>query len=431
MYHFIGIKGSGMSGLAVVMKQLGYDVEGSDYGKHFFTEENLISNGINVFEFDSSNIRDDMIIVRGNMFDETNEEVSEAINRNLEIYTYQEMVSKITSCFNLIAVSGCHGKTTTSSLLSHVLDSNYLIGDGSGGIGSNNYFVLEACEYKRHFLNYNPNYVIITNIDLDHVDYYDSIDDVIDAYQEFSDKANIVLACGDCENARKIDSDKIFFYGIGENNYFRAKNIEYYQNGLSFDLYVDNIYEHHFVLPFYGKHMVLNTLAVISVCYLEKIDLDDIYCKLISFKGAKRRFSEVKVLDNVVIDDYAHHPNEIKATIQAARQKYPNKKLVAVFEPHTFSRTLKFCKEIAFELDKSDYVYVMDIYKSRENPEDFNGVDCFLIIDNLKSGEYLKYGDFSGLINHHDSVLLFMSPNDLRNFEEEYIMEYGKRFDKS
>lgn len=431
MYHFIGIKGSGMSALAVIMKQLGYNVQGSDYKKHYFTEENLIKNKIKILEFNKDNIKENMIIIKGNTFDETNEEVKEALKKNLKIYTYQEIVAKITNKFNLIAVSGCHGKTTTSALLAHVLNSNYLIGDGSGEIKNSNYFVLEACEYKRHFLNYNPNYIIITNIDLDHVDYYKNIEDIIDAYQEFTNKSNIVLACGDDKKTKKIKSKKIYYYGIQDNNYFQAKNIEYYKNGSSFDLYINNIYKYHFDLPFYGKHMIENTLAVIGICYLENIDLEKINDKLMTFKGAKRRFSETRVLDNIIIDDYAHHPNEIKATIEAVKQKYPEKNLITIFEPHTFSRTIKFSGEIADELNKSDYTYIMDIYKSREQQKDYPNIDSNIIISKLKNGEYLSKNNINILTKYNNAVLLFMSPNDLKELEENYKKEYISKFDKS
>ena len=430
MYHFIGIKGSGMSALAIIMKQLGHEVQGSDYEKHYFTEEELIKNNIKILKFDKNNINKNLIIIKGNTFDETNEEVKEAIKQKIKIYTYQEIVEKITNNYNLIAVSGCHGKTTTSSLLAHVLDSNYLIGDGRGKIKNNNYFVLEACEYKRHFLKYNPNYIIITNIDLDHVDYYKNINDIIDAYQEFSNKANTILACGDNKYTKQIKAKTIYYYGIEDNNYFQAKNIEYYKNGLSFDLYINRNYKYHFDLPFYGKHMIENTLAVIGICYLEKISLDKVNEKLLTFKGAKRRFTETKILDNIIIDDYAHHPNEIKATIEAARQKYPGKELIAIFEPHTYSRTKMFYKEIAKELNKADYAYVMDIYKSREKQENYPEINSDLIIRNLKTGKYLEKNNIKSLIKHNNSVLLFMSPNDLKTLENNYKKEYLKQFDK-
>lgn len=426
MHHFIGIKGSGMSGLAIIMKKLGYDVEGSDYEKHYFTEENLIKNNIKILEFNKENIKDDMIIVKGNTFNEENVEVKEAIKKNLKIYTYQEMVNIITNKYNLIAVSGCHGKTTTSSMLSHVLDSNYLIGDGSGDINDSEYFVLEACEYKRHFLKYNPKTIIITNIDLDHVDYYKNIEEVIKAYQEFANIAKTIIACGDNTYTKEIKHNNIYYYGTNENNYFHAKNIKYNEEGITFDLYINKEYKYNFKLPFYGTHMLLNTLAVISGCYLEKINLKQIEQKLKTFKGAKRRFKETKVLDNIVIDDYAHHPNEIKALIEATKQKYKDKKIIAIFEPHTYSRTKEFYKEISNELNKIDYSYVMDIYPSREKQKDYEGITSDLIIDELKNSEQLKKEEINKLLKHHNSVLLFMSPNDLTEFEITYIEKYKR-----
>ena len=428
MYHFIGIKGSGMSGLAVVMKQLGYDVQGSDYDKHYFTEENLIKNNVKILNFNKNNIKDNMIIIKGNTFNEQNEEVIEAKKKKLLIYTYQEMVSIITSKYNLIAISGCHGKTTTSSMLAHVLNSNYLIGDGSGKVNNSNYFVLEACEYKRHFLKYNPNYIIITNIDLDHIDFFKNIDDIFEAYKDFSKIGNTIIACGDNKYARKIKHNKIYYYGVGEDNYFKAKNIRYTRYGIQFDLYVDNTYQYSFDFPFFGSHMLLNSLAVISLCYLENIKLSKIDEKLKTFKGAKRRFSETKVLDNIIIDDYAHHPNEIKCLIEAVKQKYPNKSIIGIFEPHTFSRTKKFYNEIAQELNKLNYSYIMDIYPSREKKEDYIGITSKLIIDNLKNGEFLKKEEISKLLEYHNSILLFMSPNDLTNLEKQYIEKYKNLF---
>ena len=421
MYHFIGIKGSGMSSLAVIMKQLGYNVEGSDYEKHYFTEQGLIENNIKIKNFNKNNIKENMIIIKGNTFNEENEEVKEAIKKNLKIYTYQEMVSIITNNYNLIAVSGCHGKTTTSSMLAHILKSNYLIGDGSGKIENNNYFVLEACEYKKHFLEYNPKSIIITNIDLDHVDYYKNIQEMIEAYQEFINKGTRIIV-HDEENTKKLKHKNIYYYGLKEEDYFQAQNIEYKKEGISFDLYIKKEYKYHFNLPYYGQHMVLNTLAVIGTCYLENIELDKINERLKTFKGAKRRFKETKVQDNIIIDDYAHHPNEIKALIEGAKQKYPEKKLIGIFEPHTYTRTQKFKDQISEELNKCDYTYVMEIYPSREKQEDYKDITSSIIINKLKKGK--KYENIKELLQYNNSVLLFMSPNDLTNLEEEYKKEY-------
>ena len=431
MYHFIGIKGSGMSSLAILMKKLGYNVQGSDYDKHYFTEEGLIKNDIKILSFKKENIKENMIIIKGNMFNEENIEVKEAINKQLVIYTYQEMISEIIKNFNVIAVSGCHGKTTTSSLLAHVIDANYLIGDGSGGCSNNNFFVLEACEYKRHFLSYYPNYTIITNIDLDHVDYYKNIDDVINAYSEFIKQSNIIIACGDDQNIKKLTHTNMYFYGIDKSNYFQARNIKYYELGIAFDFYIKDKYIYNFELPFYGKHMVLNSLAVISVCYLENYDLNKINKKLKTFKGAKRRFNEQQILDNIIIDDYAHHPNEVEAVINAVKQKYPNKQIIAIFEPHTYSRTKKFGKEIARKLSRCDYVYVMDIYPSRENQQDYEDVKSNIIIDKMENGESINKNEINKLLVYRNSVILFMSPNDLKEMQKEYIELYNEKYKKS
>ena len=426
MYHFIGIKGSGMSSLAIVMKKMGYSVQGSDYDKHFFTEDELISNNIKILSFDKNNIKDGMTIVKGNVFDEDNVEVKEALRLNLKIYSYQEMVDFITKNYDLIAISGCHGKTTTSKLLSYVLDSNYLVGDGSGSISNSEYFVLEACEYRRHFLNYHPKITIITNIDLDHIDYFNDIDDVISAYQDFVNQSQIVIACGDCSYIRKLNGVN-YLYGIGSDNDFIADNIIYSSSGISFDFKVYDEVIKHIDVPFFGKHMVLNVLAVLSVYFLEGFDLNLIDYKLCGFKGANRRFSEYFVLDNVVIDDYAHHPNEIISVIDAVRQKYPNKKLISIFEPHTFSRVKKFYKEMAMALNSSDYCYVMDIYKAREREEDYLGVSSNLILEFIDNGEHIDSFDVNKLLHYSNSILLFMSPNDLTFFEKLYMDCYVKK----
>lgn len=424
MYHFIGIKGSGMSSLAILMKKLGYEVQGSDYDKQYFTEKGLIENKIEILTFDKKNIKENLIIIKGNSFNDDNIEVKEAKTKKLKIYTYQEMISNITKKFNLIAVTGCHGKTTTSSLLAHTINANYLIGDGSGGCGNNNYFVLEACEYKRHFLSYNPNITIITNIDLDHVDYYKNIKDVIKAYQELANQSSKIIICGDDKNCKKIKHKNIYTYGINKKNNIQAKNIKYKTNGISYDLYINKKYKSHFELPFYGKHMLLNTLALITLCYIENINIETVHEKIKTFKGAKRRFNETIIKDNVIIDDYAHHPNEIESVIKACKQKYKEKKLIAVFEPHTYSRTKKFARKIAKKLNKCDYTYVMDIYKSREKKEDYPNITSNLIIKKLKKGEQFK--NIDKLLKYHNSVILFMSPNDLSDLEKKYIEKFDK-----
>lgn len=429
MYHFIGIKGSGMSSLAQIMDSLGMEVQGSDVSKHFFTEQGLIEHGIKIYEFNSENIKEGLVVVQGNAFNENNnEEVKRAKELNLKILSYQDMVGEISKMFNTICIAGCHGKTTTTAMLSHVLNNitgcNYLIGDGTGYANKNNkYFALESCEYKRHFLSYKPSYSIITNIELDHVDYYKDIYDVVDAYQSFiNNTSKCAIVCGDDENTRKLKFDKkIIYYGLSEENNVVAKNINYSKDGTSFDVYIDNKYINNFNLKLYGKHMLLNSLAVITLCYLENLDLEKVKENLITFKGAKRRFTETKVKDNIIVDDYAHHPTEVLATINSARQKYPNKSIVAVFEPHTFTRTIRFHKELIKVLKKCDKVYVMDIYGAREKQENYPNVTYKIIADEIEGAQTINRDEAFKLKDINNSVILFMSPNDLSKLENDYI----------
>lgn len=426
MYHFIGIAGAGMSSLAQIMYKLGHKVKGSDISTDFFTLDGL-SKEIEVSIFSEENITEDLIIVRGNSFDDSNVEVAKAKELNLKIYTYQEMVAKLTRTFETISVSGCHGKTTTSSMLAHVLNNitgtNYLIGDGSGYASKDNkYFVLEACEYKRHFLEYDQKYAIITNIDLDHVDYFKDIDDVIDAYQSFyNNTKEKVIMYGDDPYTRRLNlDDKAIYYGLKDNNDVVAKNIKYEEKGTTFDVYIKGEFYDTFFTSFSGEHMVLNSLAIITVCYLENLDKKLIKKYHSSFEGAKRRFDVKLFNDNIIIDDYAHHPTEINYTIDAVRQKYQNKTLVSIFQPHTFSRTEKFKEEFISVLNKSDYVYILDIHPAREKSEDFPNVNSKELISKINNASSIKIDDASPLLKHDNSVLLFLSPNSLKNLISDY-----------
>lgn len=426
MYYLIGIKGTGMSALAQILFDLGYEVMGSDKPDHFFTEKPLIERGIKILPFNKDNIKEDMLIVQGNAFSDTNEEVVRAKELNLKIYTYQEMVGKLTKMFNTITVAGCHGKTTTSAMLSHVLNNivgaNYLIGDGSGyAIKENNYFVLEACEYKRHFLSYTPQYAIITNIELDHIDYYKDIDDYIDAFREYANNAEkMVIACGDDQYTHMLEPKKpIFFYGLNDDNDIVARDVNYTNEGTSFDVYVEDNYYGHFDLPLFGKHMLLNSLAVIGVCYYERLDAKEVSKNLKTFKGAKRRFKEKVIGDIVTIDDYAHHPTEVKVTIKGARQKYPDKEIVAILKTHTLSRTKEMANEFAEALKLADKAYIMDVGVDREEVG-YDDVTYKIIQEKVPGCEYMSLALVDKLLKHKNAVMIFMSSKDIYVLQEKY-----------
>ena len=438
MYYLIGIKGTGMSALACFLHDLGYEVKGSDVERHFFTEKGLNERNIEILPYDEKNITKDMIIIKGNVIKDDHPELLKAKELDLKIYTYEEMVAKLTKMYMTITVAGCHGKTTTSTMAYQVLNAikgaNCLIGDGTGlASRENKYFILEACEYKRHFLSYTPYYAIITNIELDHVDYYKDIDDVIDAYTDYANNAEkMVIACGDDPYTHSLQISKpIFYYGLDDDNDIIAKNVEYTESGVIFDVFVEDNYYGHFDLPLYGKHMLLNALAVISLCYYERFDAKEISKILKEFHAARRRFNETnetEVGTNVVIDDYAHHPTELKCTIKSARQKYPHKKIVAIWGPHTYSRTKAFKDEYIEILKTVDKAYIMDIYAARE--QDDHKIDINDIIKAIPNAQHISKEEIDKLLDYEDVVLLFMSPNDLTSFEQEYINKYHEIHDK-
>ena len=297
----------------------------------------------------------------------------------------------------------------TAHILNQIKGINYLIGDGTGYANpQNEYFALESCEYKRHFLSYLPYYAIILNIDLDHVDYFKDINDVIDAYTEFANTVTkMIIANGDDEYVRKMNVEKeISYFGLNKNNNVRAVNIEYTKDGTIFDVLVDNTEYGHFELPIYGKHQLMDALAVISVCYYENIESSEVEKYFQTFHGAKRRFTETFVNNNIIIDDYAHHPNEVKSTINAIKQKYPDKLIVSIFQPHTFTRTKEFAEDIARELSKTDISYVMDIHPAREKQEDYPEITKDIINVNLKnvSKKLKTLYNFSKSLNFLSSI---------------------------
>lgn len=433
-YYLVGIKGSGMSSLAIFLKELGHNVTGYDDNKTVtFTQKGLDENNIPIYYDDSFNLNQDTILIYSPAFKDSHPELQRA--KNIQKYSYVVMLGLLSKQFKTIAISGCHGKTTTTSLLSHVLNNivgtNYIIGDGTAHSNkTNKTLVIEACEYRRHFLNYYPEYTIITNIDLDHIDYYKDIDDVKNAYTEFANQTkNKVIIFGDNKNTENLNiTTDTLFYGLKDTNDIVAKNINESEEGTSFDLYINKKLYHSFNIPLFGKHMLLNTISVITICYLENIDPKEVEKQIKTFKGANRRFSETKINDNIIIDDYAHHPTEINATINAIKQKYPNKKIISIFQPHTYTRTKQFYKEFAEALNKTNYQYVTPIFNgSRENKENFKDVSNNLIIELLNNGKEITIDNVIELSNYNNSVIVFMSAGNINNLIEEYKKNSRKK----
>ena len=425
-YFFVGIKGTGMSSLALILHDKGCKVVGSDIDKYTFTQRGLEQAGIKILPFNADNIKPGMIIVAGNAFNDDQEEIAKAKEMGLKVMRYPEVVEMIIEETTSIGVAGAHGKTSTTGLLAHVMSgvspTSYLVGDGSGkGTPDARFFVFEADEYRRHFVAYHPDYTIMTNIDFDHPDYFTGIDDVCDAFETLARQTKKgIFAWGEDKNLRKINANvPIYYYGTEDNDDFVAKNIKRTTTGSSFDVYFHDQFLGNFETHLFGEHNVLNTLAVIAVSYFEKIDLGKVKQELLTFKGVKRRFTEKTVADMVIIDDYAHHPHEIRATLDAARQQYPNKKLIAVFQPHTFTRTIALMDDFAKSLNIADQVYLTDIFGSiRENSGNVSSADLGKKI--TKGGEVLKLDNMSPLLDYHDAVVIFMGAGDIQKYERVY-----------
>ncbi|MEK3908972.1 UDP-N-acetylmuramate--L-alanine ligase [Oceanobacillus sp. FSL W7-1309] len=423
-YHFIGIKGTGMSALAQILHDSGEKVQGSDYEKNFFTQEALEEKQIPILAFSESNIKKEFTVIAGNAFSDEHIEIQEAKRLGCTFYRYHEFLGEWLKQYTSIAVTGAHGKTSTTGLLAHVLDEtfpiSYLIGDGTGnGHVDSQYFVFEACEYRRHFLSYEPDYAIMTNIDFDHPDYFTSLDDVVDAFQSMADRVKkCIIACGDDEELQKIHTKvPVIYYGFAATNDFQAQNVQETENGTQFDVFVRNTYYETFTIPMYGNHHILNALSVIAICHYEGIQAADIK-NLSTFKGVKRRFSEKEIAGQVIIDDYAHHPREITATIESARKKYPNKQIAAVFQPHTFTRTKTFLQEFADSLNEADHVYLCDIFGSaREESGQLSINDLQQLIS---GSEILELNQTEVLQQFKDSVLIFMGAGDIQKFQKAY-----------
>ncbi|MCV3320640.1 UDP-N-acetylmuramate--L-alanine ligase [Pediococcus ethanolidurans] len=425
-YYFIGIKGSGMSSLALILHDEGYTVKGSDIDKYTFTQRGLEQAGIEVLPFDENNIKEGLTVIAGNAFTDDHPEIKKARAMGLPVTRYHEFLGKMLSGYTSIGVAGAHGKTSTTGLLSHVLSgvapTSYLIGDGTGkGAPNARFFVFEADEYRRHFMAYHPDYMIMINIDFDHPDYYTGIEDVYHAFQDVSQQVKKgIFAWGDDVNLRRLKADvPIYYYGTGKNDDFQARDIKRTTLGSEFDVYHEDEFLGHYQIHLYGEHNVLNSLAVIAVAYFEKVDLNEIKDELLDFKGVKRRFSEKKVADMTIIDDYAHHPSEIKATLDAARQKYPEKEIIAVFQPHTFSRTIALLDDFAKSLNLADKVYLTDIFSSvREKNGKVSSADLGAKIN--KGGEILQADNMSPLLDYHNAVVVFMGAGDVQRYEKSY-----------
>lgn len=406
--HFVGIKGVGMAPLALIAKQAGLMVTGSDIDKEFITDAALHKAGIMPFVgFSPSHITNaDLVITTGAHGGFDNVEVRAAKERGITVMTQGEAVGVFMKgklfgkSWKGISITGTHGKTTTTAMVATILSKNsldptYIIGTGDvgslpapGHFGQGEYFVAEADEYMTEprydktikFLWQHPEIAVITNIEYDHPDVYKSLDDVLAAFTQFITQLSndsILVACGDDPEIQKITSSytkKLITYGLQPENDFQLYDVRFTDGKMTFFVKDKEKPLGEFTLQVAGEHNALNALASIIVCLQAGLTVSQIQKGLLAFAGSKRRLEFIGELVSGarVYDDYAHHPTEIKKTLQTLRLKYPNKHIVCIFQPHTYSRTKMLFSEFqkAFMGIDKLFIVMTEIFASlREEPD--------------------------------------------------------------
>jgi UDP-N-acetylmuramate--alanine ligase len=394
-HHLIGIKGTGVSGLACLLHDWGVAVSGSDIPDFVFTQVALEERGIQVQPFAPSNVHGATTVIRSAAFGPSNPEVAEAMRLELPIFTYPEYLGVLTARKETMCISGTHGKTTTSGMVARVWeaagrDPSYLIGDGTGHGRPGPELVLEACEYRRHFLNYTPRDAVILNIDFDHPDYFRDLMDTKEAFGDFAARAGeLVVGWGDdtvVRAALKPLGKKAVYFGEAPNNDYVASRLQSSPTVQQYMLHHHGTRVGRVKLAVPGTHNVLNSLAAATLALERGLPFQAVAAGLATYRGARRRFEVTEVGHGFVVDDYAHHPAEIAAAIGGARQRFPQRRLVAAFQPHTYTRTEAFLREFAQSLALADEVLVTEIFGSaRENSEGFSAAAIVEAMDARKA----------------------------------------------
>jgi UDP-N-acetylmuramate--alanine ligase len=424
--HFVGIGGVGMSGIAEVLHNLGYEVTGSDI-KNSATVKRLKSMGIKVLiGHKPDNIGDAHVVVISSAVSEDNPEVIEARRRSIPVIPRAEMLAEIGRLKYSILVAGAHGKTTTTSLISTILteaglDPTVVIGGklkatGTGAsLGKGEFLVAEADESDGSFLKLSPTIAVATNIDREHMNYFKTMDNLCAAFRQFLDKVpfyGISVVCYEDIYLRNIMNElnrRYISYGFSEEAMIRAKDIR--QSGMSTSFEVEYRDEDlgRFTLPMIGRHNVLNALASVAVAKELRVNTEVVRKALSGFRGIQRRFElKVSVSGIRVYDDYGHHPTEIRNTLRAVKEAFRGR-LIVIFQPHRYSRTYDLFSEFSTAFSDADILFLLDIYPAGEKPID--GVSSALLADAIRAkGKEVYYFSDRG-----------SEKNDISGFVEELL----------
>lgn len=426
--HFIGIGGISMSGLAEILLEEGFTISGSDAKQSALTDS-LAKKGATIYigqKASNLSIRPALVVYTA-AIREDNEEFKAAVDAGIPMLSRAELLGQIMDNYEKsIAVAGTHGKTTTTSMISQILlvakaDPTISVGgilESIGGnirVGGSEVFITEACEYTNSFLHFHPKYSIITSVEAEHLDFFKDIDDIRRSFHEFAGNTShdgVLIINGQIEALDQITNNlscSVITYGLCENDDFYAKNITYNDHACGTYTLMHKTEDLGTVsLSVPGKHNVSNSLAAIALCLNLGLPLDVIKKGLLQFGGTKRRF-EYKGTKNgiTVIDDYAHHPTEVAATLTAARN-YPHGRIICVFQPHTYSRTKAFLSDFARVLSMADIVVLADIYAARE--KNTIGISSKDLLAELQ-----KNGQESYYFPSFDEIETFLSEKCINN----------------
>lgn len=385
--HFIGIGGAGMSALARVLVERGVPISGSDLKESRYAQA-LVDLGVPVtFGHAAENLGDPEVVVVSSAIPETNPELAEARRRGLPVWSRAEMLAHLGRGLKTLAVAGTHGKTTTSSMLATVLsslgcDPTFLIGGELNDMGSNarsgsgEFYVVEADESDGSFVRLDPFVAVVTNIEADHLDHYGSLDEVVAAFGDFIAKTSpsgAVVVCGDDERlatvARRRSRARVITYGASEGVDVCFRPLEQRGLGWSFEATFPDGTVVGCVTSVPGLHNVSNATAVLAATWALGLDVSGAAAALAGFSGVRRRFERVAEVEGIiVVDDYAHHPTEIRATLRAARQAAGARRIFAIFQPHRYTRTATLAREFGEAFGDADKVVLMDVYAAGEAP---------------------------------------------------------------
>lgn len=446
--YFVGIGGIGMSALAQILNDLGYRVCGSDLKETALTKK-LQHKGIEVTIGHTKKCPDNIdLAVYSACIGSDNPEMVTLRTRGVKIVSRGELLAELLNEKIGVAVAGTHGKTTTTALISHILklcslDPSVAVGaevsslGGNALLGKSDLFVAEADESDGSFLKLSPLYGIITNIEEEHLDYYRDIDSILKAYTSFAQNIKSgghLIACGDDLNLKHVlkNYKKPFItYGFEKGCHYRATNLRIRGLSVDFDCLENDKLLRTFTINIPGKHNVLNALAAISMCKLLGLKDEKIAQALKQYKGSSRRF-EIKCNSAgiMLIEDYAHHPTEIKATIEAARHLNP-KRIIVAFQPHRYSRTKHLKNEFTEAFLEADYIIITDIYAASEKP--IEGVDSQTLYESLKMKQsevcFLPLAGIADHIVHIASkgdLIIIMGAGDIGGVSEEVTRKFKK-----